>query len=551
MKFFGSLIKGKINDSGDKRSFFPHLEKGIQNPAALIAYGLKDRSSSVKFLLKNFTSRVPEKTPEIRLVKDHIKHHGYPQVSKEELIDLDFAEFIISGVKETSIACQEAARIKKDMHKVFDDEKTGLSYDQRKDIILKLHDNMSRHYPIFKEIGIAEGTPLKLFDWQFWNVTNALTKELAEFIGDRLAPKEIWCSKEGERTILHRHPFGAVGVFPPYNAALGLGFLAIFSSFIAGNATVTRAPTRVPLTNIELAYLLKDTVEELDFPISAFQAIIGPGRPISHYMVNESPLNAMVYYGDSDVGLKLMSRAVSRGMHFVPELAGSGASLVWKDVDIDKVSDFITHARFFGSGQICLAAKRLFLHEAIYDDFLTALVEKAEKLRPGLPSNPKTDLPLIGTRALYQIIDMAKEALIKGAKLLCGGYRMNYTGEEDKAGLFYKPTVLSEVDLGCKMWYHETFGPLLPVMKIQSFDQAIKQANNSPYGLRTSVYSDDPAIWKRFFSEIEAPGVAINTDHLHFDHFFPHLGGLKTSGVFGGKYFYEVLTYLKYRHFSA
>ncbi|MFX1532863.1 MAG: aldehyde dehydrogenase family protein [Promethearchaeota archaeon] len=551
MKFFGSLIKGKIDDSGDKRGFFPHLEKAIQNPAILIAYSLKDQPGSVKFLLKNFTSHVPEKTSETRLVKDYIKYHGYPQVSKDELADLDFAEFVISGVKETAIACQEAARIKKDMHKVFDDEKTGLSYNQRKEIILKLHDNMSNHYPIFKEIAIAEGTPLKLFDWQFWNVTNALTKELAEFIRDRLSPKEIWCSKNGERTILHRHPFGAVGVFPPYNAALGLGFLAIFSSFIAGNVTVTRAPTRVPLTNIELAYLLKDTVEELGFPISTFQAIIGPGKPISDYMVSESPLNAMVYYGDSDVGLELMSKAVRRGMHFVPELAGSGASLVWKDIDIDKVSDYISHARFFGSGQICLAAKRLFLHEAIYDDFLAALVEKAEKLQPGLPSDPKTDLPLIGTRALYQIIDMTKEALKKGAKLLCGGYRMDYQGAEDKVGLFYKPTILSEVDLSCKMWYHETFGPVLPVMRIKDFDQAIKQANNSPYGLRTSVYSDDPKIWQRFFSEIEAPGVAINTDHLHFDHFFPHLGGLKTSGVFGGKYFYEVLTYLKYRHFPA
>ncbi|MFX0095018.1 MAG: aldehyde dehydrogenase family protein [Candidatus Hodarchaeota archaeon] len=551
MKSFGSLIKGKIDTSGDKRSFFPNLEKGIKQPGLLITYGLKDQPGFSKFLLKTFTSRVPEKSPEIRLVKDYIKYHGYPQVSKDELADLDFAEFVISGVKKTAIACQEAARIKKDMHKVFDEEKTGLSYDQRKDIILKLHDSMSKHYSGFREIAIAEGTPLKLFDWQFWNVTNALTKELAEFISDRLSPKKIWCSKDGEQTILHRHPFGAVGIFPPYNAALGLGFLAIFSSFIAGNATVTRAPTRTPLTNIELAYVLKDAVKELGFPISAFQAIIGPGRPISHYMVSESPLNAMVYYGDSDVGLELMSKAVRRGMHFVPELAGSGASLVWKDIDIDKVSDYISHARFFGSGQICLAAKRLFLHEAIYDDFLVALVEKAEKLQPGLPSDPKTDLPLIGTRALYQIIDMTKEALEKGAKLLCGGYRMDYQGVEDKAGLFYKPTILSEVDLSCKMWYHETFGPVLPVMKIKDFDQAIKQANNSPYGLRTSVYSADPMIWKRFFSEIEAPGVAINTDHLHFDHFFPHLGGLKTSGVFGGKYFYEVLTYLKYRHFPV
>jgi acyl-CoA reductase-like NAD-dependent aldehyde dehydrogenase len=550
LNFFGNLIKGNIEKSG-RKSFFPNVEIVLHDPAVLIAYGLKDQSTASKFLLRRFTGSVPEKTPEIRLVKDFIKYHGYPDVSKDQLDDLHFAEFAIAGVKETAIACEEAVKIKKDIHRVFDSEKNGLSIEQRKEIVLKLNDKMSKHYSVFKEIAMAEGTPVKLFNWQFWNVTNALTKELAEFAHGRLAPEEIPCSKEGERTVLHRHPFGAVGLFPPYNAALGLGFLAIFSSFFAGNATVTRAPTRVPLTNMELAYLLRDTMEELDFPLSAFQAIIGPGRSIAHYMVSESPLNAMVYYGDSDVGLQLMSKAVRRGMHFVPELAGSGASLVWKDVDIDKVSDYIVHARFFGSGQICLAAKRLFLHESIFDDFLEAMVEKAEKLRVGMPSNPQTDLPLIGTRALYQIIDMTEEAIKKGAKLHCGGYRMNYLGEEDEAGLFYKPTILSKVNLSCKMWYHETFGPVLPVMKIRDFDEAINQANNSPYGLRTSVYSDDPSICKRFFSEIEAPGVAINTDHMHFDHYFPHLGGLKTSGVFGGKYFYEILTYLKYRHFPA
>jgi acyl-CoA reductase-like NAD-dependent aldehyde dehydrogenase len=191
------------------------------------------------------------------------------------------------------------------------------------------------------------------------------------------------------------------------------------------------------------------------------------------------------------------------------------------------------------------------LHEAIYDDFIKVLKEKSQKLKVGLPADPNTDLPIIGTRALYQNIDMISEALGKGAKLEAGGYRLNAQGERDESGIFYKPTILSDVPLDCKMWYHETFGPVLPVMKVDSFEQAINQANNSPYGLRTSVYSDDPAIWKRFFDEIEAPGVAVNTDHLHFDDYYPHLGGLKTSGLFGGKYFYEVLTYLKYMHLPS
>ncbi len=551
MAFFGHLIKGEVITESERVGSFPNVEKTIQDPRILYVSALNDQTSLTQFLAQRFTKFLPEKSPEIRLLKDYIRVHGFPVATKSEIAEIEYAKFAIGGVKETKIAVEEAVKIKHLMHRETRSSESALSLEERGESVSVMAKFMWQNYDRFKEIAIAEGTPVTLFDWQAQNVFKALNDKLVKFATERLNPKEIPCATEGERTVLHRYPFGAVGVFPPYNAALGLGFLAIFSSYFAGNATVTRTPTRVPLTNMELAYVLRDVMEEMEFPLSAFQAIIGPGRPIADYMVKDSPLNAMVYYGDSDVGLRLMSKAISRGMHFVPELAGSGASLVWKDVDLDSVADYIIHARFFGSGQICLAAKRLFLHEAIYDDFIRIMIEKASKLRPGLPSDPKTDLPLIGTRALYQIIDMTYEALKKGARLECGGYRMNYAGERDDAGLFYKPTILSEVPLECQMWYHETFGPVLPVMKIRSFEEAISQANNSPYGLRTSVYTADPEISARFFDEIQAPGIAINTDHLHFDDFYPHLGGLKTSGVFGGKYFYEVLTYMKYRHFPA
>ncbi len=111
----------------------------------------------------------------------------------------------------------------------------------------------------------------------------------------------------------------------------------------------------------------------------------------------------------------------------------------------------------------------------------------------------------MATRALYQVIDMTQEALKKGAKLVCGGYRINVHGDRDEAGLFYKPTVLRDVPLDCRIWYQETFGPVLPIMKIQCFDQAITQANNTPYGIRTSVYSEDPDIWQRFLMKSKHP----------------------------------------------
>ncbi|MHA2021455.1 MAG: aldehyde dehydrogenase family protein [Candidatus Thorarchaeota archaeon] len=552
MRLFGHLIKGEIVSSNDGRtSIFPNMNQAIEDPRILYAMALKEQGSLGRLAARYFSSALPEKSPEIRLLKDYIRAHGQPSATKEEMENIYYARYAIGGDREAATACEEAFRIRRSLHRELDEKSEGISLQERAESLVLVGKQLWKNYDSFREIGIAEGTPVQLFDWQTKGVFNTLYKEHIDFATSRISPEEIPCAVDGERTILTRSPFGAVGVFPPYNAAIGLGGMAIISSYWAGNATVTRTPSKMPLTNMQLAYVLVEAMKELDFPTSAFQSVIGPAREIADYMIQRSPLNAMVYYGDSDVGLGLMAQAVKRGMHFVPELAGSGASLVWKDVDIDKVAAYISDARFFGSGQTCFAAKRLFLHEAIFDDFIEALVEKSEQLRVGLPADSKTDLPIVGTRALYQNIDMIDEALKSGAKLEAGGYRLNAQGESDPAGLFYKPTILSNVSLDCSMWYRETFGPVLPIMKISSFDQAIAQANNSQYGLRTSVYTDSPEIWHRFFDEIDAPGIAINTNHLHFDNFYPHLGGLKASGIFGGKYFYEILTYMKYRHFPA
>jgi acyl-CoA reductase-like NAD-dependent aldehyde dehydrogenase len=549
MRFFGHLIKGEKSEPvTGKTSFFPDMNQAIGDPRLLYAMALKEQGSLSRFAARYFSNQLPAKVPEIRLLKDYIREYGYPKASKDEIQEMLFAEYAIGGAREAADACEEAHSIRHLMHKEQYKKGKGLTLKERAEGLIKVGEILWKHFDDFKEIGIAEGTPVKLFDWQTKGVFNTLYKDHIEYASSRIESEEIPSAKEGETTILSRYPFGAVGIFPPYNAAIGLGGMAIISSYWAGNATVTRTPSKMPLTNMELAYVLTEAMKELDFPHSAFQSVIGPARSIAKYMVNDSPLSAMVYYGDSDIGLELMSQAVRRGLHFIPELAGSGASLVWKDVDVDKVADYVNHARFFGSGQICLSAKRLFLHEEIYDDFIEALIERSQNLKVGLPADPNTDLPIIGARALYQNIDMIREAVSKGAKLEAGGYRLNAQGERDESGLFYKPTILSDVSLDCKMWYHETFGPVLPVMKISSFEEAITQANNTPYGLRTSVYSEDPEIWQRFFDEIQAPGIAVNTDHLHFDDYYPHLGGLKTSGLFGGKYFYEVLTYLKYMH---
>ena len=228
-------------------------------------------------------------------------------------------------------------------------------------------------------------------------------------------------------------------------------------------------------------------------------------------------------------------------------LAGSG--VVWgRDVDLDHAAKLIVKSRYLGSGQACMAIKRLLVEDDLHDELVRLIIEEAEKLKVGLPSNPEVTLPPLGINALYLLIDQMEEALAKGAKVRIGGYRVSYLDEEDPAGLFYKPTVLTDVTLDMRVMNEEVFAPALPVLKVNSVDQAISIANSSRYGLRCSVFTDNLEVRHKWTKKVEAAGVLISQDHTYYDPYMPHLGGYNDSGIIGGKYFTEMLTRMKYVH---
>jgi acyl-CoA reductase-like NAD-dependent aldehyde dehydrogenase len=222
---------------------------------------------------------------------------------------------------------------------------------------------------------------------------------------------------------------------------------------------------------------------------------------------------------------------------------------VWgKDVDLEFAAKMIVKGRFLGSGQACMAVKRLLVHDSLHDELLRLVIEEAESLHVGRPSDSKASLPPVGTTALYLLIDQMEDALAKGAKIETGGFRMNYLGEEDPAGLFYKPTVLTNISTNMRIMQEEVFAPALPVLSVSSVEQAIGIANSSRFGLRSSIFTDDSKIRMKWVKRIEAAGVNVGQDHLYFDPHMPHLGGYKDSGIIGGKYFPEMLTRMKYVH---
>ncbi|MFX1482841.1 MAG: hypothetical protein ACFFCP_06585, partial [Promethearchaeota archaeon] len=198
MRFFGHLIKGeKTNRVEGKTSYFPNMNRAIEEPRLLYAMALSEQGSIGRFAARYFPGQMPSRIPEARLLKDYIKAHGYPQASRDEIQELIFAEYAIGGVKEAAEACQEAHSIRHLMHRGFHEKSKGLTLRDRAESLVKVGEVLWKHFDDFREIGIAEGTPVKLFDWQTRGVFNTLYKEHIDFATSRLASREIPSSKEG------------------------------------------------------------------------------------------------------------------------------------------------------------------------------------------------------------------------------------------------------------------------------------------------------------------------------------------------------------------
>jgi lactaldehyde dehydrogenase len=354
---------------------------------------------------------------------------------------------------------------------------------------------------------------------------------------------------DGGKNYRFREPYGVTCLFTPYNSPLALGIWSFTSSILAGNSTILKPPNKVPLSSILLGRIYMETLLEMGLPPATVQLLTGGGKQLMHRFMTDSRVGALVWYGDSDRGLELWADSMKQRVQMAPELAGSDACLVWgQDVDLQFAAKMITHARYLGSGQACMAVKRLLVQDTLHDELVRLIIEEAEKLQVGLPSDPKVSLPPVGLTALYLLIDQLEDAVAKGAKIQAGGYRCNYLDEPDPAGLFYKPTVLTDVTVEMRVMQEEVFAPALPVVSVSSIDEAIGIANGSRYGLRSPIFTDNAKTRRQWAREIEAAGIIVGQDPLYYDPPMPHLGGYKDSGIIGGKYFTEMLTRMKYVH---
>lgn len=325
-----------------------------------------------------------------------------------------------------------------------------------------------------------------------------------------------------------KRPVGVSVGIVPWNFPLTLMGTKVGPALIAGNPIIIKPAKTTPLATLKIIGLLN----EAGLPPGVLQCITGNGKVAGEALITHPAVRRVALTGSSQTGRRVMEVAGQDFKRITLELGGSDPMIVCPDADIKKAISGAVIGRYWNAGQQCLAVKRLYLFEDIYDEFLEGLLEKVGRYRVGDPTT-RPEKPYIRMGPLHtdqqrrEIEGQLADAVEKGAQVLLGGERPEEADLEN--GHFYEPAVVVNVPEDSKLVTEEVFGPVLPVWKVTSLDEAIQKANDSPWGLGSSIWTHNMVWANRAIREIEAGVTWVNQIHYGYDEL--PFGGVKASGI--------------------
>jgi aldehyde dehydrogenase (NAD+) len=337
-----------------------------------------------------------------------------------------------------------------------------------------------------------------------------------------------------------REPVGVVGAIIPWNFPLLMAVWKIAPALACGNTMVLKPAEQTPLSALELAAI----AAEAGLPAGVLNVVPGFGETAGAALVAHADVDKIAFTGSTAVGRLIMREAAGTLKKISLELGGKSPNIVLADADVEAAARGAFAGIFYNTGQCCTAGSRLLVHESVKDQLLSALADRARKMRPGDPLDPKTRLgPLISQEQLDRVLSYVEKGRAEGARLVVGGERAAYDGSD--RGYWLQPTVFDAVQPEHTIAREEIFGPVLSVLGFSDEDEALAIANRSEYGLAAGVWTRDVKKAHRFARELEAGTVWINTYHPA-DAASP-FGGYKQSG-FGrelGEYSLDLYTQIK------
>jgi acyl-CoA reductase-like NAD-dependent aldehyde dehydrogenase len=318
-----------------------------------------------------------------------------------------------------------------------------------------------------------------------------------------------------------RRPMGVCAAITPYNFPLTLLGTKVAPALASGNTVVAKPAATTPLATLEVAKIFA----EAGVPDGVLNVVTGRGSQMGDALVTHPDVKRVAFTGSTNVGRHVAKLASEDLKRVTLELGGSDPVIICADADVDAAVKAVIIGRYWNAGQACLGCKRVFVHDSVYDDFVSQLVDRVGRYEPGdgttKPEKPKLRMGPIHTKGGRD--ELLAQIESSGGELLIGGG----TGTSEK-GWFLEPAVIAEPKADSRLNREEVFGPVLPVFRFTDFDDALTRANDTPYGLGSSIWTHDARLIHRAAQEIESGMTWVNQIHYGYDEL--PFGGVKASG---------------------
>lgn len=323
--------------------------------------------------------------------------------------------------------------------------------------------------------------------------------------GRRIEGDVLPANSQSEKVTIERHPHGVVSCIVPWNFPVWIFIRKVAPALVTGNTVVAKPSSNTPLATHRLVELID---EEVDLPDGVLNFLTGHGSDLGDPMVSDGNVDMVSMTGSTGVGRQIAQTAAESLIPASLELGGKAPAIVWKDADLDAAVEDLITARVSNTGQICTCAERIYVHSEVAEEFTEKYVAAAEDITIGDPRDDPDIGPQVSEGELESTHEAVETATAEGARVLTGGNPPE--GEEFENGYWYTPTVLTDVTQDMEIIQEEVFGPVSPIIEIDSMDQALEYANDSEYGLSSYLFTNNYRLVNRIADELEFGETYIN-----------------------------------------
>jgi len=389
-----------------------------------------------------------------------------------------------------------------------------LTYEERATDVRRYTAVLAEHQDELAELLVREqGKPIA----QARAELKSCLKQADNTVGLQI-PVELLVDSDTHRIELHYRPLGVVGVITPWNAPAALALGSLSSAVYTGNTVVIKPSPYTPLTTLKMGELAREI-----FPPGVVNVLTG-GDELGRRLCEHPGVQKISFTGSVATGKKVLASSAATLKRVTLELGGNDPAIVLDDADPKAIAKKIFFACFVNSGQVCMAIKRIYAHEDVYDELCEVLAEEARNAPYGDGLDPKNKLgPLQNKMQFDKVVELFEVTKRSGARILVGGNVPN------RPGYFLPPTYVTDIADDSRLVTEEQFGPIVPILKFSELEDAIRRANDTRFGLSGSVWTTDSERGKAVAKQLEV-GTAWVNQHRAISAYVP-FGGAKESGL--------------------